>query len=187
MSKDTVNRHAWPQLMVAAHDGDGRAYGRLLREITPVLRRFLLRRLFDTTHVEDVLQDILMAIHISRHTFLPGQPFDRWLFGIARHKAIDAVQHHYRAGKNENLFSGNETLLSTDTNEEDERAMTRNVEAALAQLPDRQRKAVVMARLEGHSVAETAAACGMTESAVKVTVQRATQKMKLWLARHGYE
>ena len=49
----------WSRLMAAAQDGDRAAYERLLREITPLLRRVAARRLYQVAaaDVEDVVQD----------------------------------------------------------------------------------------------------------------------------------
>ena len=41
---------------------------------------------------EDIVQDILLAVHLKRHTWDANAPFAPWLFAIARNKLIDALR-----------------------------------------------------------------------------------------------
>lgn len=56
--------------MRAANRGDAVAYRRLLHVIAPVLRSVVRARGHALGHegCEDVLQDVLLAIHTKRHT-----------------------------------------------------------------------------------------------------------------------
>ena len=54
----------------------------------------------------------------------------------------------------------------------DAREARRDLEQMLEVLPERQRRALVMTKLAGASVAETARATGMSEGSVKVSVHR---------------
>src|SRR5512142_544064 len=82
--------------MRAAVAGDGEAYHRLLKAVTPVLRaaarRGLARAGQPVDQSEDIVQDILLAVHLKRHTWDANAPFAPWLFAIARNKLIDALR-----------------------------------------------------------------------------------------------
>src|SRR4051794_38095286 len=73
--------------------GDNAAYRRLLSAIAPVLRatarRGLARAGQPVDQAEDIVQDILLAVHLKRHTWDADAPFAPWLFAIARNKLID--------------------------------------------------------------------------------------------------
>lgn len=172
--------------MRKAQQGDAAAYTRLLREITPPLRRFLKARLFTHDQIEDVCQEILMAIHTARHTYRPEQPFSHWMYGIARHKMVDYLRKHIR--KNNNEISDDElvTFLADQTNNPEESLSDKELRGILAQLPDKQRKVLVLTKMEGMTMAETALKMGMSETAVKVTAHRAYKKLKAILVTHGY-
>jgi RNA polymerase sigma-70 factor (ECF subfamily) len=43
----------------------------------------------DTQELEDVYQEVFMAIFEARHTYEPGRPLEPWLFAIARNIAAD--------------------------------------------------------------------------------------------------
>src|SRR5262245_56536658 len=85
--------------MRAANGGDSAAYERLLRGIAtavrPVARRGLRRAGRATADAEDIVQDVLLAVHLKRHTWDASQPVGPWVYAIARYKLVDALR---RAG-----------------------------------------------------------------------------------------
>src|SRR6201746_2059437 len=86
--------------MLAAIAGNDAAYQRLLSAIAPVLRatarRGLARAGQPVDQSEDIVQDILLAVHLKRHTWDADAPFAPWLFAIARNKLIDALRRRGR-------------------------------------------------------------------------------------------
>src|SRR5438309_6257674 len=86
--------------MRASIAGDEAAYRRLLGAVAPVLRamarRGLVRAGQPVDQSEDIVQDILLAVHLKRHTWDSEAPFAPWLFAIARNKLIDALRRRGR-------------------------------------------------------------------------------------------
>src|ERR1700710_3342846 len=86
--------------MRLAMAGDAAAYHRLLRAVTPVLRagarRGLARAGQPIDQSEDIVQEILLAVHLKRHTWDVDAPFAPWLFAIARNKLIDTLRRRGR-------------------------------------------------------------------------------------------
>src|SRR6202047_914207 len=86
--------------MRLANSGDTAAYHRLLKAVTPVLRAAarngLARAGQPVDQSEDIVQDILLAVHLKRHTWDANAPFAPWLFAIARNKLIDALRRRGR-------------------------------------------------------------------------------------------
>src|SRR5712691_824655 len=62
-------------LMAQAQAGEREAYRRLLEDITPFVRALASRRLRDASEVEDAVQDVLLTVHLIRHTYDPARPF----------------------------------------------------------------------------------------------------------------
>ena len=62
------------RLMAEAQRGDANAYGSLLDDIGPMVMNFLRRRVRDAEEVQDVYQEIFMALHRARHTYQPTRP-----------------------------------------------------------------------------------------------------------------
>lgn len=158
--------------MLAALAGDAAAYRSLLSGLTRHLRGYYARRLGPAA-AEDVVQETLIAIHTRRATYDPQRPFTAWVYGIARYKLVDEYRRNKRAAAVP-LDEAGELF----TEDEAQAAIARrDVEKLLAKLPAAKRDLVREIKLEGHSIADTAARTGMSEAAVKVTVHRALKSL----------
>ncbi|MBI1215624.1 MAG: sigma-70 family RNA polymerase sigma factor [Alphaproteobacteria bacterium] len=176
----------WSTLMRAAQAGDAVAYKKLLGEIAPALTSFLRTRFFFRDHIEDVVQEILLAIHAARHTYRPEQPFRNWMYGIARHKMVDYLRKQGRQRDNEINDAELETFLADDANNPEEALSGKDIRQALTHLPDKQRQVLLLTKVEGYSMAEAGKKLGMSETATKVAAHRAYKKMREWLISYGY-
>jgi RNA polymerase sigma factor (sigma-70 family) len=158
-------------LFVRGLDGDADAYRSFLQALTRHLRGFLRKRIPHLhDDIEDLVQEILLAVHNARHTYRPDEPLTAWLHAIARYKLMDFFRSRARRESlNDPLDDWAELLAYTD----DEPARTRHdIGKLLERLPDKQRLPIVHVKLEGLSVTETARITGLSESAVKVGVHR---------------
>ncbi|HEY1227059.1 MAG TPA: sigma-70 family RNA polymerase sigma factor [Ramlibacter sp.] len=158
-------------LFVAALAGDAQAYEEFLSTLASHLRAFFRRRLTRfPDDVEDLVQDCLLAIHQGRHTFRPEQPLTAWVHTIARYKLVDLLRaRSRREALHDPLDDELAIFAESDTEASDAR---RDLAAVLASVPERQRRVLVMMKVDGASVAEVAQATGMSPSAVKVSVHR---------------
>lgn len=158
-------------LLLAGLEGDAQAYQAFLKGLGGHLRAFLRKRLYRLPDdVEDIVQEILIAVHNGRHTYLPEQPLTAWAHAIARYKVYDYFRSRSRnEALNEPLDDQQE--LFAESVEESTQAK-RDVDRLLAQLPDRHRLPIVHVKLQGLSVAEAAEITGLSESAVKVGIHR---------------
>src|SRR3954451_4740625 len=90
----------WTGLMRSAMAGDDAAYHRLLKAVTPVLRaaarRGLARAGQPPDQAEDIVQEILLAVHLKRHTWDSEAPFAPWLFAIGRNKLMGMLRRRGR-------------------------------------------------------------------------------------------
>jgi RNA polymerase sigma-70 factor (ECF subfamily) len=91
----------WTCLMRSAIDGDNVAYHRLLRGVVPVLRAAARRGLERAPQLvvqsEDIVQDILLAIHLKRHIWGHGCGCCAVAFAIARNNVhLDGLPERQR-------------------------------------------------------------------------------------------
>jgi RNA polymerase sigma-70 factor (ECF subfamily) len=158
-------------LLVLGIAGDANAYQCFLKELSGHLRAYLRRRLGGLPdEVEDLVQETLLAVHNQRHTYDAAQPLTAWVHAIAKFKLVDLLRRRAsREMMTDPLDDDLEIFASVDTESAEAR---RDVAKLLDELPDRHRLPIVYVKLEGRSVAETAAMTGMSESAVKVGVHR---------------
>lgn len=162
----------WTNLMRLAISGDGAAYHRLLKAVTPVLRagarRGLARAGQPVDQSEDVVQDILLAVHLKRHTWDANALFAPWLFAIARNKLIDALRRRGRR-----VFVNIDDFAETIPDEPaPETASAGVIAAQLQTLPPRQRDVLQSIAVESASIKDTAAKFTMSEGAVRVALHR---------------
>jgi RNA polymerase sigma-70 factor (ECF subfamily) len=165
----------WASLMARGQDGDQAAYAALLRAIVPRVRIMVRKRGADEALADDVVQDVLLAIHRVRHTYDPGRPILPWIGAIASARTIDALRRRGREGRRET--TGDETIFQHADPEAIGRmegfAVARELDGLLGQLPVRQREAVELVSLQELSLAEAAQASSLSISAVKSLLHRA--------------
>jgi len=159
------------RLMIAACDGSQSAYVSLLSEMALLLRGFCRKRMLSVPDdVEDVVQEVLIAIHNQRHTYDTGQPLTAWAYGIARFKLADFYRRRGARGGEHVDIDDVEPWLATE--DHDAHEAQRDVGQLLNELPAKQRDAIRCVKIEGLTIAETARQTGQSESSVKVGIHR---------------
>lgn len=167
----------WSRLMVNAQAGDEKDYQVLLTELTQVIHGFLRNRFGIGHFVEDCVQETLIAIHQARHTYDRRRPFRPWLFAIVRHKAIDTLRKQRTRQKVTGQYQETQEVLEqTGQENEAEAEITRS--RLLDALPEPHREVLVLTKIIGFSVAETAERLGISQSLVKVRVHRAIRRLR---------
>jgi RNA polymerase sigma factor (sigma-70 family) len=163
-------------LMQRLQAGDADACRDLLDDIGPAVTGFLRRRMSASDEIEDVYQEVFMAVFEARHTYEPGRPLEPWLFAIARNVAADHARRHWaRAGWQELVA---EVPDRAEHSRGDSPSADPNLAEALAQLPPNQREAFSMLKLEGISIEAAAARSGVSAGALKVRAHRAYKTLK---------
>jgi RNA polymerase sigma-70 factor (ECF subfamily) len=162
----------WADLMRAANGGDSEAYERLLRQVAarlrPVVRRGLVRAGRSGADIEDVVQEVLLAVHLKRHTWDSARPIEPWVYAIARYKLVDALRR--RDGNFDLPIEDFSETLAAE--EEGPQLSGSEVERHLTQLPAGQRAVVQAIAVDGASIADAAARLDMSTGAVRVALHR---------------
>ncbi|MGX1021480.1 RNA polymerase sigma-70 factor (ECF subfamily) [Pseudomonas sp. Y3 TE3536] len=82
-------------LLLRGLAGDAQAYREFLAALALHVRGFLKRRLQQRpAEVEDLLQEVLLAVHNARQTYQPQQPLTAWVQAIARYKLADYLRRY---------------------------------------------------------------------------------------------
>ncbi|MFO0744821.1 MAG: RNA polymerase sigma factor [Myxococcota bacterium] len=167
--------------------GDDQAFGALYDAIAPRLVAYLRRHTRDAAHVEDVVQATLLQMHRARGSFILGAPVAPWAFAIARRLLIDDFRRQKRVPP---LAFGEDALLEAVAPEATPEAraeasqLALALESALEKLPEGQRVAFRLLRIEGSSVAEAAELLGTSEGSVKLRAHRAYEALRDALEKH---
>lgn len=167
MSSD--DETALATLLRQALAGDEAAYGQFLQRVSRMVRALARRKLGDGAGIEpeDIVQETLLAIHAKRHTWRSDGPVMPWFYAIARYKIVDAYRRRGRAVELD--ISDFADRLEA---EQPETVSEREIARAVGGLSDGQRRVVQAISVEGRSIAETARALGMKETAVRVALHR---------------
>ncbi len=173
--QDDFERELKP-LWLRAQRGDEAAYREALQRVAGRLRAYLRRRLRGLPEeVEDLVQETLLALHMQRGSYDAAVPVTAWVLAIARHKLVDLWR---RRGRRENLHDAlddvDESALVATPDEGDTR---RDLGKLLEALPEAQREAIVLTKIQGLSVAEAARRTGASEAAIKVQVHRGLKRL----------
>jgi RNA polymerase sigma-70 factor, ECF subfamily len=179
----TNRENEWAELLRAANAGDAAAYDRCLRGMSVALRGSVRRAMAriggSSADVEDIVQEVLLSVHLKRHTWDETRPLGPWLQTIARHKVIDALRRRGRR-----LTVPLEDIVESIAAPEPEPAARgQDLARALARLPEGQRNVVRTIAMEGATHAQAAQRLGVSEGAVRVALHRGLAA----LSRHAKE
>jgi RNA polymerase sigma-70 factor (ECF subfamily) len=162
-----------------ARAGDEAGFLALWRALQPMLLRFL--RVYGGDGPEDVASDTWLQVVRDLAAFEgDAADFRKWLFTIARHRAIDAGRTRSRrpvalVGDARSL---DDTRAERSAEEQVmERMSTDDAIATLRRLPEAQAELVALRVLGDLDVATVAGIVGSTPGAVRVAVHRALRTL----------
>lgn len=158
-------------LMAKSQAGDSGAYRILLTECSAWLTRYFARRTAPA-QVDDLVQEVLLALHRKRASYDPARPFLPWLAAIARYRWIDALRAHYRFETSE--LAEDDAIAQS---QEDAVMAKVSLERLFVALPEKQSVAIELVKIEGHSIRDAAKRTGQSESAIKVNIHRGLRKL----------
>ena len=178
--------------LAAGHDA---ALNDLMERHAPAVFHFLCRMLNHEDDANDLAQETFVRVFRARATFRPSEKFSAWLFTIAANLARNQIRwrsRHPNVSLDAETGAAESSLASTLPSPEsapNEQLLaaerTAAVRAAVNQLPDDLREALVLCEWEERSMAEAARILNATPKAVESRCYRARQilreRLKKWL------
>jgi RNA polymerase sigma-70 factor (ECF subfamily) len=169
--------------LIASHDAaaleelydrhGGACYGLARRVVT------------DEQLAQDVVQEVFLAIWRGAATYDGSRgTLSTWLYALTHHKSVDAVR---RAQRHSGRRASEDALVTEPDPSPgvDEQALASvrrdQVRAALADLPEPQRRALMLAYFGGYSQSEIAAMTGIPLGTVKTRTLAALRRLRLVL------
>lgn len=165
----------WAPLLSASISGDAQAYAAFLRAVAPVVRGIVRSRgaALGDAICEDIVQEVLLAIHLKRHTWIEGNPVRPWVYAISRYKVVDAFRS--RGRRIDVPIEDFAATLAAEPSEDPTVAWDR--EKMIGMLDARSAEIVRRIGVEGDSISETGRSLSMSEGAVRVALHRALKKL----------
>lgn len=168
----------WCALAKKARGGDKKAYSQLLRELAPYIKGLIVNTLANPDWADDITQEVLISVHRSLDTYDGSKPFKPWLRAIIQFRRADFLRKYYSSRDDKSTSLDNPEFLNAHVTDPGAAGEYIDVEAALDELPPKQRKVFEMMKIKGFSAKDVANELGMSVSAVKVSAHRTMSKLK---------
>lgn len=175
------------EIVRACQRGEAGAMDALIRASYADVYALAYRLVRDRDEAADVTQEVFMRVLRSVRGFRGDSAFGTWLHRITVNTALSAMRKRSRRpllgseaiGMPGQEYGGALADQAAGPEERAERAeLLSRAEAAVAALPESARTVVVLRDVEGMSTAEVAALTGLSETAVKVRLFRARERLR---------
>jgi RNA polymerase sigma-70 factor (ECF subfamily) len=176
-------------LMLRVKQGDTRAFAELVDKYKQPVINVAARMLRDPMEAEDLAQNVFVQVYKSADRYKVASKFSTWLFTIVRNLCLNEIRrrsrhpadsmdapHQEQEDQPQHQFEDKtaaappETLLLGE--------LESKIEAAMAELPENQRTAILLCRQDELSYEEIAEVLGCSLSATKSLIHRGREFLK---------
>lgn len=176
------------QLIKQILQQNDKAYQLLVEKYKKLVYSAIYRLVRDTSDAEDIFQDVFLEVFRSIHFLRNENDLSGWLFKISYNKAISFLRKKNPARANSNFE--NEFQLAGETNKysliehqtPDRKLEEQEAEfilyTAIDQLPEMQKKALLMHKFECYSHKEIGEIMNLSISSVESLIYRAKVSLK---------
>ncbi len=162
-------------LLRRAASGDGKAWRELVDRHSEPLFRYAYRMVGERDAAEDVVQEAFLRLWRQAGRWRAEAPVGAWLFRVTGNLSIDVLRRRRPTAELApdavDAAPGVESRIW-------ERQRARLVWRMVSELPERQRKALILCRLEGMSMAEAGQVLGCSVGAVESLLSRARHRLR---------
>jgi RNA polymerase sigma-70 factor (ECF subfamily) len=155
--------------------------------LIPRLQRYARALTRDVTSADDLVQDCLARALGKIHLWEPGTDLRAWLFTILHHQHVSRTRRVARQPAGFEMEESNLSLALSPN--QTARLELRDVERALAKLPEEQRSVILLVGLEGMGYEEAASVVNTPVGTVRSRVARGRESLRamtgLFPARHS--
>jgi RNA polymerase sigma-70 factor (ECF subfamily) len=142
---------------------------------------YAARRGIPRAQLDDVVQDVFLAVHQSLASFAGRSSLRAWIAGVVRHVVTGHIRkaspfsHALEATEDAPFLSD----VTTAAELLDRKQSAELAHRVLDKLTDRSREAFVMYEVEERSGSEVATALGVSENTVRMRVRTARRSLRL--------
>ena len=178
------------QLIIAARKGDDGAFEKLIERYRVKIYGICLRLLCDEHKARDAAQDAMIKIYLSLKHYHFRSAFATWVYSIARNTAMDLRRKNERKQDIalDGLPDGGESLVIVEdrTGESlEQRELRRELAEMIRQLPEEQRRCVILKDIDGYSCEEIAEIVGISAGTVKSRLHRGRDRLQRMIRESG--
>ena len=182
-----------PELIAQLQQGDEQAFKKLVDEWQDTVYNTVLGIVQNADDADDITQEVFIQVYQSVSSFKGDSKFSTWLYRITVSKALDhekKKKRKKRFGFVQSLFGGQEEEQFHPVEfdhpgvELEKKERAGELFNALKQIPDKQRIAFTLHKLEGQSYQEVAEIMNTTLYAVESLIGRAKANLKKELEKY---
>jgi len=186
----TDSRKEDSALIYNALHGDQSAYKKLLKKYHDQIANLIFRIIHQREQVEDLTQEVFIKAFASLKSFNEEYAFSTWLYKIATNSSIDYIRK-----KKMTTFSIDKPIVHEESDYSFElpdatyqpdkhiiqRQRTNLIEEAIAMLPEKYRRVIVMRHTEERDYSEIAKILKLPIGTVKAHIFRARELLNKYL------
>lgn len=182
----TVDKLSDEQLIFCFQEGDNNAYNEIVKRYKDRLVNFVYRYVGSFDDSEDIVQDTLVKVYVSKHLYKEVAKFSTWIYTIA----INLAKTKLIKKQKYKIFS-----LSTAYDDEDKdfdikdeaflpdvnanaKFQEEYIQKALSAIPENYRKLVILRDVEDFSYDEICEMTGLPMGTVKSRINRGREKLQ---------
>jgi RNA polymerase sigma-70 factor, ECF subfamily len=157
----------------------------LLEHEIPRLRRYARALTRDATRADDLVQSCLVRAIAKSHLWQPGTDLRAWLFTILHNQHVNDVRRAVREGINIPVEDVAPVLTVPST--QGAALQLRDLDRAMARLPEEQRQVLLLVGLEGMRYEEVASVLDVPVGTVRSRLSRGRDMLRYLMDMKGRE
>lgn len=151
-------------------------FGDLLENEIPRLRRYARALTRDAARADDLVQSCLVRALAKSHLWQPGTDLRAWLFTILHNQHVNDVRRAVREGINVPVEDVAPILTAPPT--QGASLQLRDLDRAMARLPEEQRQVLLLVGLEGMRYEEVAMVLDVPVGTVRSRLSRGRDMLR---------
>jgi RNA polymerase sigma-70 factor (ECF subfamily) len=159
------------------------AFTELLEAEIPKLRRYARALARDAVRADDLVQNALLRAIAKQHLWQPGTDLRAWLFTILHHQNVNDVRRSLREGDRVAVENVAPTLATVS--DPTAALQIRDLERAIAALPEEQRQVLLLVGLEGMRYEEVATILEIPVGTVRSRLSRGRETLRRLMDMRG--
>ena len=174
-----------PQLVVRAQSGDSAAFNEVVGLCRKRVMSIVGRLIGKPEDIEDVAQDVFLRLYFSLGQLSSPELFDRWLYRLTVNAAYDYMRKAKRRKESRMADLSEAQMVLADASagevvgkrDEEQSSLREFVHWLLEGVSEQDRLLLMLKEVEGLSIKELEQVYGANESALKVRLFRARQRV----------
>jgi RNA polymerase sigma factor (sigma-70 family) len=174
------------ELIQSFQEGDNNAYNEIVRRYKDRLVNFIFRYVGNYDDCEDIVQDTLVKVYVSKHLYKEIAKFSTWIYTIAINLAKTKVikKQKYKVFSLSSAYDDDDKVFDIKDEaylpdvEVNSKFSEAHIQKALNSIPENYRKLVILRDVEEFSYEEICEMTGLPMGTVKSRINRGREKLQ---------